>query len=215
MLGPAISSQISINWHKPTVCEPSNLFSIHPLPLHHHHLTDHLARQKLLLQRPLPSQALGKKPLPKSPSWKGQSLLLIQLLNPDNSFLSHPLSPEVPWSPVPPLLGDFNDAFCFEACSQLPDPDCHLLDWPSASTLWSGEDRLSLQWDDECPSLPQPGEDPELPLAASPPTQWIRKSHSFGGFSGLLFPPRKKISCPDYSVWQQPPYEVTHPYARL
>ena len=152
--------------------------------------------------------------------------------SPDSSLLINQLSPREPWSPLPSYQ-DFQEsdflppdydhwaAFSNWLPEELPLHDTY--QWPSTSTIWSGEERLSLLWDDpQCP----PEQLLDIPLLQfrpiQPPQQQIidqrhveedhisgtrrqvnrNRRASFGGFHITPFPKRIKISEPDYSVWQ-------------
>jgi len=124
---------------------------------------------------------------------------------PDTSFYTpsvsptHPLSPGEPWSPIPQLLPDDQNA-----------------SFTSTSSIWSGQDRLSLAWDSPTARTPSPTPWPPPHQHPSPPLSPIFKAaqreafhnrrHSFAGFQPSPWPRKPKIcgSRPDYSVWNRP-----------
>ena len=122
------------------------------------------------------------------------------------NYLDHYLSPRDPWSPIP-------DSHSMNASTSL-------FDWPSASSIWSGEDKASLIWDDSYSSPHHPVQENftpilspnlDLPLIFQQARQQAHcdRRYSFGGFDIIPFPKRQKISQPDYSVWPHWPQDPT------
>ena len=129
---------------------------------------------------------------------------------PEASLLAspHQLSPQEPWSPIP---------FYQEYEDNLLEQDMDIFaSWPSTSTLWDGEERASLTWDDAEEPLMLPTLQPlqqlqpqqlraplNLPLIFKEARlqAHCNRRDTFAGFPVLPFPKRIKISKPDYSVW--------------
>ena len=124
---------------------------------------------------------------------------------------NHHLSPQEPWSPVSFLhQASYEDTHLGE--QYLHD----LMDWPSVSSVWTGEDKASLIWDDPYspplyPTLenliPPLSPKLDLPLIFQQAQQQAHfdRRYTFGGFDIIPFPKRQKISQPDYSVWNYNP----------
>ena len=168
---------------------------------------------------------LGARPrqLPNIPQLEGAEPT--PETSPETTLLFSHLSPKEPWSPIPA----YSD---FEESDFLPDDydqwkDCpawfneHNQLWPSSSSIWSGEDVLSLAWDHPDQSDPVQSQTPLLQFIPdqeqhlydedNDSSNCIRGTRRevnanrrafFGGFPVTPFPKRIKISQPDYSVWQ-------------